>query len=515
MADRICFQWFFPDMIPYPEKYGRHHRHCSGARHCRGGPSQRPGGGARVNSPGFLQAFGKAVCVLFVLLLAIPPPPARGDDVYDLESIINRALEANRSMIAAHDDMQRAGLRLEGAESEFELKIYPAGSIGISGGDERDAGTEFRLGVGLEKKMRHGAEIGVEPLVQKTDDQYQSRANLRIVQPLLRGAGRDYAMSGVYSARFGERTARRSRDQREIETVVGAVRHGYEVVRQRELLRLREESHQRLEDLAKATAIKERMGIVDAMDLYRVRIQRNQAGEELDRSRELYDEALDSLKIFLALPLDADIGVFLPLDFDRIDPDEREMIRIALNNRVELEQIRDARAEAGRLSEKARNDILPELDIRLSLRREGEPSSGFPGSAPDSTTWGISLGSTTDFRRTAQRAVYEESLINIRQVSRRLRIARDEIAAQVKREIRNLERQDQAIANQEEQIRQARGQLELARVKFEHGMADNFDLIEAEISLRRAETLLLTAVIEYMIGQYRLRAAIGTLVHHR
>ena len=449
--------------------------------------------------------------ILLVALIGFSGPVHAGN-IYNLERIINRALDANWGMIDARDDIHRARLNLMSAESEFELKIYPAAGLNFSGGDDISSGTGLSLGVTLEKKMPFGTEMSLSPAIQKVDDQYQSIANFRITQPLLRGFGKEYTMSGVYSARFGERTSRRSQYLREVDTVLGAVRQGYEVVRQRELLRLRQESYQRLKDQKEATTIKEHMGLVTAMDLYRVRIQLNQAEEELIRSRETYSDALDSLKIFLALPLKKDMDVVLPLDFDRIHPDEDDMIALAMANRLELEQVRDTLSETRRISQNTRRGILPDLDIRLSFSQKSDPSSSFPGSMPDSTTWGISLGSTTDFRRTAQKAAYEDSLISVRQAARRQKILKDDISAQVKGQIRNLDRLDKAIINQEEQIHQARGQLELARVKFDHGMADNFDLIEAEISLRRSQTQLVSAVIEYIVGQYRLRAVIGTLV---
>lgn len=43
-------------------------------------------------------------------------------------------------------------------------------------------------------------------------------------------------------------------------------------------------------------------------------------------------------------------------------------------------------------------------------------------------------------------------------------------------------------------------------------MAGNFDLIEAETELREAEIGLISAVIDYIVGGYRLRTAMGTLL---
>ncbi|HPJ68157.1 MAG TPA: TolC family protein [Desulfobacteraceae bacterium] len=452
----------------------------------------------------------KHILAFFFIFILSSPIHAR--DIYDLERIINRALEANWGMIDARDDIRRSRLWLASAESEFELKVYPGAGIGVSGGDDQSSETDLNLQINLEKKTEFGTVIGLTPSVQRADDQYRNSASLSISQPLLRGVGRDYNLSGVYSARYTERSARRSGHLKKVNTVLGAVRYGYEVVRQRELVRLRRESHQRLRDLAEATAIKKKMGLVTAMDLYRASIQMNQAEEELITSRESFYDALDSLKIFLALPVEKEIDVSLPLNDDRIYPDEKEMIENALNNRIEMEQIQDSMSEARRNSEIARKNTLPDLDLVLSVTQSGDSSSGFPGSRPNNTSWGISLASSTDLWRTSEKAAYEESLIDVQQAARNQIITRDDITAQVKRELRSLERLDKAILTQDEQIQQAKGQLELSRVKFQHGMADNFDLIDAETSLRRAQTQMISAIIDYIIGKYRLRAVIGTLV---
>ena len=91
-------------------------------------------------------------------------------------------------------------------------------------------------------------------------------------------------------------------------------------------------------------------------------------------------------------------------------------------------------------------------------------------------------------------------------------LQRDEVARQVKSGLRNQRKSEQRIIIQQEQIKQAEGKLELARVKFQHGLANNFDLIEAEMELRRAQTNLLSAVLNYIVGTYRLRGAMGSLL---
>jgi len=76
----------------------------------------------------------KHILAFFFIFILSSPIHAR--DIYDLERIINRALEANWGMIDARDDIRRSRLWLASAESEFELKVYPGAGIGVSGGDD-------------------------------------------------------------------------------------------------------------------------------------------------------------------------------------------------------------------------------------------------------------------------------------------------------------------------------------------------------------------------------------------
>ncbi len=218
------------------------------------------------------------------------------------------------------------------------------------------------------------------------------------------------------------------------------------------------------------------------------------------------------MKAFLAIPLERDVAIEAPLTFDQLELDIEDMVAFALSNRIEMEQAEDAIGEARRRSRVAKDDTLPELNVEVSFTQSGASTRSFPGEFPRESTWGVSLGSTTDIQRSSQKAAFEESLLNIRSVVRQQTNIRDEVTNQVKREVRSLQRQETAIANQEEQIQQALNQMELSRIKFQHGLASNFDLIEAEIALRRAQTELVSTVIDYIVGQYRLRAVLGTLV---
>jgi outer membrane protein TolC len=78
-----------------------------------------------------------------------------------------------------------------------------------------------------------------------------------------------------------------------------------------------------------------------------------------------------------------------------------------------------------------------------------------------------------------------------------------------------LEKALDRIENSEKQIHEARGKRSLAEIKFNHGLADNFDVIEAETELQQARINLVATQIDYIVGRYRLRSALGTLVESK
>ena len=68
------------------------------------------------------------------------------------------------------------------------------------------------------------------------------------------------------------------------------------------------------------------------------------------------------------------------------------------------------------------------------------------------------------------------------------------------------------IRIRKEQIDQAEGRLALAKVQFRHGKTDNFDVIEAETEYQRAKANMLAVETDYIVGAFRMRAYLGTLI---
>jgi outer membrane protein TolC len=429
-----------------------------------------------------------------------------------LEDIINRALEANRTLADSRDQVENSWLSVVGAEAEFELRFVPKADVGMAGVSKEGTSDFFGVGISLEKRFTTGTDISLGPNIGKVDDNYDAGIEASLSQPLLRGFNREFNLSAVDSAEFGARSARRTFYLTRVNTVISSVIAAYEVIRWRELVRLNEESAKRLRSHAEAAKAKEKLGLATSIDTYRAGIQLKDAEDNLATAREAYRDALDNLKVLLALPMAVDVTVEAPLSYTLVRTTEQEAVKLALKNRVELDQAADGVKETKRRSRVAKHNIWPDLDLVMSYSRFGREDSLARVVAFDRHVWGVSLAASTDLERIEEKTAYDQSLISVKSARRAESVLNDEVIREVKREIRNLRRQEQRIKIQEEQIRQSKGKLELAQVKFRWGLANNFDVIDSETSLRRAETNLLSVVIDYIVGSYRLRSVMGTLV---
>jgi len=429
-----------------------------------------------------------------------------------LEEAINMALTSNRGLLDAKDRVEGAGLSLAIAESEFELKIFPGGSVGFTGGSGADSDDDFGAGFTVQKTSTLGTDIAIQPNVQKSLGIYDTGVDVAVRQPLLRGFDQEFNLSSVHGAEFADRSARRSLYLTKVDTVLRTITAVYQVIRQRELLRLNQESAQRLRGHVEAARAKEKAGLANSIDTYRATIQLKQAEDNLVTARESYSDALDSLKVLLALPLETELDVNAPLTYDTVNIDEGEALIIALENRVELGQASDTIREAMRRSRVTKHNVLPDLDVIFNYSKFGQGGTFSRSRSLDEDVWGLSFAVNTDLARTAERAAYKQSLLTVKAASRNESLQKDDIIRQVKQELRNLRKSGERITIQDTQIKQARGQLALSRVKFEQGLASNFDVIDAETELRRAQTNLLSAVLDYIIGSHHFRASLGTLV---
>ena len=432
--------------------------------------------------------------------------------VLNLEQGINLALSSDRRIGGPLAALSNAEINLELVESDFDLKITPKGDAGYVGGGDAGAGFTIGTGVELYRKFTTGTRLYFRPSFMKAAHDYRTNLQTSITQPLLRGFGRDYTLSPLYGAQFANRSACRGLYLAQIRLILQTIHGMYEIARQRAFVALEQESLERIQKFCTSTQMKEKIGLCDALDVYRAETELKRAEESLDQSQDRLQDAKDSLRDILALPLDQPLDVDVLIDWTPSSVMVEQAIDVALKNRIEIDQAEDALSESYRLNCIAKKNLDPELNLVVdysSFRRDEILTRAWTNKRE--SKWGVGLTTSTDVLMLSETAAFERSILATEDAERNLQQVNDNIILEVKRAIRGLKRAQTKIANQETQIENAHKEFYLSRLKFEHGLANNFDMVQAEKNLRSAENGLVSSVIDHKVGEFRLLAVLGIL----
>lgn len=421
-----------------------------------------------------------------------------------LNEAIEHALIHNRSLKSSALGLSSSEISVQSQRADFDIKIVPVAGIGLSSDDANP----WRVGATLSKQLEIGADISVVPFVSESFGEASTDVAFALNVPLLRGAGREFRMDGVYSSLFAYETEQRSYYSLQEDTVLQTVTSVYAAIRSNMQIKMIRKQLTKLKGHLALVTIKERSGVANAIDLYRAEIRLKNVRDELSSFQEQHANNIDEVKNILAIPQSGNITLSAPVDYQPVEIELEDALQIALENRIEIEQSKRNLMESKRQVALAQNNLLPQLDLRLGYNLFGNDEIF---ELPENN-WTVTLNSDTDLSRTVEKNVYQQRRIQYRQAQLDEASLQERINQEVRAEVNRLEKQQQRIEIRKQQVGQTIGKLRLAESKFRYGMADNFDLIEAQTELQEAQTNYLFERISYIIGKYRLRQVLGTLL---
>jgi outer membrane protein TolC len=454
---------------------------------------------------------------LWVFILAVSAIlniPARAKETpitLSLEQAIEMALTQNRSIINAQNSVNSARLNLSTAYSDFDMKIRPFAGGGVTDGDPN-----FNSGLNFSKNFEYGMEVSVSPYLSKGDENYAAAAGLSLEIPLFKYFGKLVNTQNIKSSEFSIRSAERSLVQTKENIVLETVTSFYRIIEQKKNVAINQQLAEKFKRHTAIAQIKTDVGLAQPLDVYRAQIKEKDAQVSLTDSLENLQAANNNLKSILSIPQNTDITLIdPPLETTAMELDASKIETIAFENSIEVKSALDSLNEKKRSAKIAEHYLLPDLTVFFDYTRSGNDDDlGNDTFRLNEDSWSIYLTSSSDFARTSEKNSYRQSLINVQSGELDLANKKDQLGKEVKNQVDFLEKSRERIAILEQQIQKAIGKLELSKIKFNNGMADNFDMIEAETELNQAQLNHLSAKINHITGTYRLRKTIGTLIEY-
>lgn len=426
-----------------------------------------------------------------------------------LEQAIEIALKKNRSIINAQNAIDFSKLNLSTAHSEFEIKTRPFAGGGITDGDQN-----FNSGISFSKNLEYGMQVSLSPYLSKSDEDYGTSVGLSLGIPLFKNFGRLVNTQGIKSSEFSVRSSERAFVQTQENIVLETVTSFYNIIEQKKNAEMNQILVDRFRQHTAIAQIKTNAGLAQPLDVYRAQIKEKDAQVSLADSLENLQTAYNNLKSVLSISQAQKIELQdASIDVTVMDLNEDRLETIAFENSLEIKGTLDSLNEKKRAAKIAEHYLLPDLSLFFDYTRTGNDSD-FDNDLfnMNEDSWRVYITSTTDFLRSSEKNSFRQSLIAVRSSELNLANTKDQLSKEVKNQIDFLQKTRERIVLIEQQIQKATGKLELSKIKFNNGMADNFDMIEAETELHRAKLNHLSAQIDYNTGTYRLRKTIGTLI---
>jgi outer membrane protein TolC len=408
------------------------------------------------------------------------------------------------------------------------------GNIFAVGATVRD---EVDWTAGIRRQLTSGGQFSVQQQLVYSDNESPGLTlfpdpasevayTVQLDQPLLRNFGSEVALQQVRLARNAERDAIAQLKLQLITVLTDAERTYWNLVGLHRTLQIQQKLLER--GFEWADKLKSRPDATPAQKSEALsRVEQRRA--DILRTRTTLSAQSDQLRLFMndpSLPLGSEV-ILQPLELPLDDPimyNYAEALYTAARHRPEVEQAIISLDNTGIRNTTARNQLLPQLDLRLQARMSALDSNAghayrdaFDGRFVD---WLVGLVFELPIGNRAAQANWRATQLQRMQATTALRQTIQSITFEVKAALRDLNANYELIAITERQRLAATDSLRTNEVRtINIGAFDPTSvtlLLDRQERLAAAEANEVQAQIDYMISIAELHAALGlTLERNR
>lgn len=488
----------------------------------------------RVGSPSEVDTRSLRGAIERTRALGGPPPPADAPTrVMDLEEAIRISLEHNlRLQIAALDrdiverevPARRAffhptpGFDFVASDSRIEdpLVLSDDETSLVEESGTSDASSQASRAF-VRQELPTGAQItlGVDLLRDTGDDfagedAFEGGGEIALRQPLMRG-GRIYvATAPIRSAEYALGVFESELRAQILQVTAETKQAYYNTILAGRLIEVSEQAIERDLALIEASEALFRAGRASQRDIVSAQIQLSDDLSDLATRREELTLAQLALRDVLGLPIGE---LVMPADstipFEPVEMRVDAWIERALASRPEIQRVLYRLDQSALAVRVAGNGVLPKLDLVGLFRRNDFGTSTRRAWGFDSQSWLAGVEFEIPFGNVAARERLRAATLLYARIDRELESQRRLIELEVRTEEASLRKNLEELEAQTDKVEQGRTKLEIAQVRFQRGIADNFDVTDAQEDLVDAESDLLAALVGYVNGLARLEARIA------
>jgi len=397
-------------------------------------------------------------------------------------------------------------------------------NLDLSFNQKLKTGTEYELRFENQRNETNSDFAGL-------DQQYTTRFEVNLTQPLLKNFGLDINKSSIYIATNNLDISDFDFKNKVIEVITDAENVYWELVFSREDLKVQQKSVKRAQDLERRVKAQVEVGILAPLEILQAKSEVASREEAVIQARKLIQDNQDNLKNILNISFDSPDGrkEIQPLDSPKFLVEApvslKESILTALKMRPDY-LARKKELENKHIQVKFNeNQLYPTLDLVASFGLNG--ISGDAQAVPTTTNlnpFGGNFGRSQERTYSGDFSTWEGGFLfkyplGNRDAKSRLAVSRLE-TAQFLMNIKDLEKTivlevreaARLINTDKKRVQAARVARKLAEEKlsaeekkFEVGLSTSFNVLEFQTDLAEEQSKELRAIIDFNKSKIKLR----------
>jgi len=374
--------------------------------------------------------------------------------------------------------------------------------------------------IGVRQQLPYGGEVVASSLVtfinalnEQTADGETASAAITASIPILRGAGMVNLEALIQSERSLIYEIRRFEEFRRSFAVDIATRY-LRLLSTQQSIANRRINYATNADLTERTQALYAAGRINFLQVQRSLQQQLQVESSLINVQQNYQNQLDDFKIVLGMPVDEDLQI-VPIEMTVTGPDiERiDAAALALQYRLDLQSSRDRIEDAQRNVQVAENGLLPDLNFTARTSVGDRPNvNAIKNFDARSLSYAAGVRLDWPLDRVAERNDYRRSLIDLERATRTFTLARDNVVADVRSDVRGINSAQITLEIQRRGIELAQRRLDFANELLIQGRStDSRDVTDAQSSLLSAQDAYEQARADLQIQILQFLRDTGTL----
>jgi outer membrane protein len=433
------------------------------------------------------------ICILAISFLLLHFCLVSGETLnLSLDQCLETAYKNNNTLLQLEEKINSARYKIEEARSGF----FPQFSIN---------GSYTRLGsvpeFGSPAMNFGGFQIPAITIKSGTENNYNLKLSYQ--QPLFTwGKIRNSYNISQLGLSLSQEEYRKNKQ----EVRFNVISLFYNTILAKELIKVREESIASLEDHLKTVQERYNKGYASEFDVLRAKVQLANAQPPLVQAKNFYQIASDNLKNLLGISLKDSVNVQGSLGFDSLVVNQSQAEEFAFQNRSELKLTREQKS-IGQLAL-----AIAKAGNRPSVLGMANFLYERPYYSIDKwkTDWNFTLAlSMPIFDGFLTRSKVNEAKSDLKQLDVAENQIQDYIKLEISQAISDLNLAKENILSQQENVKQAKESLRIAKVQYQNGLLTNLELLDTEFALTVAETNYLQALSDYLIAKAKFEKAIG------